>query len=97
MDDSIVIILLKNAWILICGVFGWIGRGMYSDIRNLQKSDADCKLDLANFKTHVSESHPTKNDLNAARMETKDSVDRLHSRLDSVATDIKTILSTMKR
>jgi len=70
---------------------------MHSDIKSLKKSDSDCKLQLAEYKLHVSENHPTKNDLNAARLETKDSVDRVHQRLDGMSTDIKTILTTMKR
>lgn len=85
-------------WLIgaVVGLLTWIGRGMSSEIRRLDKEADDCKLNLANFKTHVSETHPTKNDLNAARLETKESVDRLHGRIDEVASDIKTLLTRVK-
>lgn len=95
-DESLLLALLKWAWTPIVGVFAWIGKNMHSDIKTLKEKDKDCKLELSEFKLHVSENHPTKSDLNAARMETKESVDRVHGRLDDVATDVKTILRTMK-
>lgn len=94
MDDPVVVMFLKNAWILICGVFGWMGRGMYADIKNLQKSDADCKLDLANFKAEVANDY-------AKQETTQSSLARIHDKMesgfDTLHKDIKTILTTMKR
>lgn len=85
MDDSLLIIALKNAWILIMGVFGWIGRGMHADIKALQKSDADCKLDLAEFKAKVATDYTDKQTMQS-------SLARIHDRLDNLPGEIISII-----
>ncbi len=47
MDDSILMIVLKNAWVLFLAVFGWIGRGMRDDIDKTRDALSDHKLHVA--------------------------------------------------
>lgn len=94
MDDSLVLIMLKNAWIIILGVFGWVGRGMHADIKDLRRSDADCKLELANFKAEVAKDY-------AKQETTQASLARIHDKMEEgfgeLHKDIKNILTIMKR
>lgn len=57
MDDSIMVVALKWLGGGALAAFGWVGKGMYADIKELKKNDADCKLDLKDFKLHVSENY----------------------------------------
>ncbi len=52
----------------------------------------ETSINMLKLRTYLSENYPTKNDLNTARIEMKDSVDRLHTRIDETGGDIKTIL-----
>lgn len=97
VEDSFLVMLLKYSWAGFLAVFGWMGKGMYAELKKLREDDNQHRTDIASLRLHISENYPTKSDLNAARIETKDSVDRLHHRLDGVAEDIKTILKNTKR
>lgn len=85
-------------WLLgiVVALLSWIGRGVKGDVETLKKSDADCKLDLANFKTEVAHNYANKaamtTELAGIRTDAKESANRIHDRIDEVSTDIKTLL-----
>ena len=85
MDDG-------NLWVRILTIFGsgmailagFLMKHIFAQHNNLFKDVADMKSKHADFQLNVSENYAKKVDLNAARIETNESLQRIHSRLDNI-------------
>ena len=90
MDDS-------NLWVRILTIFGsgmtilagFLMRHIFSRHNDLFKDVSEIKTKHAEFQLVVSENYAKKNDLNAARLETNESLARIHSRLDNILEIVK--------
>lgn len=89
MDDNVFLKLLEHAWVVILGIAGFIMRGIISDVKDVKKEQGDCELRLEKFKTHVSDTY-------SKEVNTQASLNRIHSRIDDMSTDIKEILRQVK-
>lgn len=97
MDAEIVTRVIVGLLTAGLGGAGWIVAKIITDIREIDRAHAALAL-------KVSENYATKSDLNSARGETKDSLDRLHLRIDDLAdnvdnkmTDIQGDIKTLLR
>lgn len=90
MDDS-------NLWVRILTIFGsgmtlivgFLMTHIFKQHTGLFKDVADIKTTHAEFKLLVSENYAKKSDLNAARIETNESLSRIHARLDNILEIVK--------
>ena len=74
-------------------VGGWLWREVVSDLRKLEDNVNAHVLDGEKFKRHVAETYPTKFDLGLVESKTRETLSRLHDRIDVVSEDIKEILA----
>ncbi len=85
MDDTLIIALLKWIGAGVLATIGWIGKGMWTDVKELKKDSSDCALRLEMFKTHVSEHY-------AKDASVQQSLARIHDRMDSGFKEIREAL-----
>lgn len=89
-DDPSVIDWLFKAFATACmGIIAFFTKRVVNDVAELQRNSAKCEVDLANYKTHVSDNY-------AKETTMQQSLSRIHDRIDDMATDIKTIISKVK-
>lgn len=73
-------------------IIAFFTKRVVMDVDNLKKSDADCKLDLAEFKTRVATDY-------ADKRSTQASLARIHDKMEdgfgTLHQDIKSILTAM--
>lgn len=97
-DEVEAINMIWKAGLLVIGVGGTVvsffTKRVINDVDYLKKSDADCRLDLANFKTEVAKDY-------AKRESTQQSLARIHDKMesgfDTLHKDVKSILTIMKK
>lgn len=77
---------------LAVAVGSWLWCRVVSDVRDLEDDMHASKLDLSEFKLHVAENHPTKNDIVAEANQNRETLSRLHDRIDVVSEDVKTLI-----
>lgn len=71
---------------------GWLWSRIVTDLKGLEGDMHASKLDLSQFKLHVAENHPTKNDIMAEATQTRETLSRLHDRIDVMSEDVKTLI-----
>jgi hypothetical protein len=90
MEDS-------NLWVRILTivgsamtvVVGFLMTHIFRQHTGVFKDVADIKTKHAEFQLFVSENYAKKTDLNAARLETNNSLERIHQRLDNILEVVK--------
>ena len=90
MEDS-------NLWVRILTIFGsamtvivgFLMTHIFRQHTGVIKDVGDIKTEHAKFQLHVSETYAKKTDLNAARLETNSSLERIHQRLDNILEIVK--------
>ncbi|MDX2074715.1 MAG: hypothetical protein SFX19_10205 [Alphaproteobacteria bacterium] len=103
MDAQTLLIILQGLLTLLVLIIGAVVKSAARDLKEVEKAAGENAIGLAKYQLHVSENYATKNDLNAARTETNESLRRLHDRLDNmdenfdekmteVSRDIKSLL-----
>ncbi len=89
MDDNILWKALLGLLAVVTAMISFASKKLIGDVEALKKSDAECKLDLANFKTEVATNY-------AKDATVQSSLSRIHDRIDSISDDIKQILQRVK-
>ncbi len=93
MGDASLLDWMFKAFATLCmAIIGYFTKAVVDDVREIKKENADCRLNHANLRTHISENYATKSDLNSTRLETNDSLKRLHDRIDQLPKDIIQLL-----
>lgn len=78
---------------LALSVLGYFVRQVVRNMENVGRAITQLDKDVGSYKLHVSEHYATKTDLTESRREMKESLDRLHYRIDEVGRDIKTLMA----
>ena len=94
MLEEILLKIIVALLMAITAIIGWNVRGHKTDHEKL-------KDDHLQHKLNVSENYAKKSDLNAARMETNESLQRIHERIDSLGDTVErkvdTIIGMLKK
>lgn len=77
MDAQLLVQIIVGLLGMIVGVIGWNVRDYKSDYQKL-------KDDHASHKLNVSENYAKKSDLNAARLETNESLKRVYDKIEAI-------------
>lgn len=73
-------------------VGGWLWRQAIADIKDLEDNVNAHALNTEKFKTHVAETYSTKSDLVNVHQQLRDTMSRVHERIDSVDEGVKTLI-----
>lgn len=80
--DGDWMLLFKAAWALLLLWGAWIMRRVTGDIKEISGDLDDFEKEHNKLALNVSENYAKKNDLNAARQETTESIRRLHEKIE---------------
>ena len=73
-------------------IIGFFTKRVVEDVSDLKSDGADCRLNHEKLRTHISENYATKIDVNSSRLETNETLKRLHERIDHLPRDIISLL-----
>lgn len=69
-------------------IVAFIVKGIKSDIKEANEKAAQCELEVARHRLHVSENYCDKTSM-------QHTLERIHNRMDDMADDVKKILSSV--